>query len=582
MSLAIHSTASADPSTLVERSPAYARRVLLDALFLGGLADALLRDGPGLGLALWMAVFAVMLVHLVRTRGERFRPGQLAWLAIAVLFATTQAWRDSPMLHAGNFLAMLLALAILGATLMRESIMPSILGQRVRDLAVSLAAVVKQVMGGVISLTFVDSAPSTMTETWRGGRVRSVGRAALLTLPILLVFGLLLGSADPLFERLFSLPSLDWGLIASHVVVAGFFTWVVGGWLRGSLIDERPRARPAEVLGITLSALDVTVILGGLVALFALFVGVQVGWLFGGERLVRSTTGLSYAEYARHGFFELVWVSLLVLPVVLGTRAAIRDGDTRAITRHRRLSFALIVLLAGIMVSALGRMGLYVHYYGLSSDRLFASVFMGWLALVFAWFASTVLRGHTRDFVAGMTITGFATLGALNVANPDAIVARVNLSRARQALMVHDSAAAAASYSASPIDYSYLTTWLRGDATDAIVAALLAPPVAPPNTVARDAEVRERCDAVRNLLRVVARESDSGSGGADWRSWNADRWRALSSIRGHESDLRRVTCSDAAGEMPFGDRDSRSPRPGEQWYATASATSGLSGAGGRQ
>ena len=53
------------------------------------------------------------------------------------------------------------------------------------------------------------------------------------------------------------------------------------------------------------------------------------------------------------------------------------------------------------MASALGRMGLYVHYYGLSMDRLFATVFMFWLAIVFAWFGVTVLRGRMRDFAAG-------------------------------------------------------------------------------------------------------------------------------------------------------------------------------------
>lgn len=579
MSLSTESNlAAAGATRTVEpTAAAYARRILLDALFLGGLADALLRDGPGLGLTVWMTVFAVMLLHLVRARGDRLRREQVVWLGTAVLFAATQAWRDSGMLRAVNFLAMLIALAILGATLMHGSLTRSILGQRVRDLAASLGAVVKQVIGGVIPLAFVDAAPSTVTQSWRAGRGRAFIRASLLTLPILAVFGLLLGSADPLFERLFSVPSLDWGLVVSHLLVAGFFAWAVGGWLRGALVDERPRVQPAESLGLTLGAIDVTVVLGGLVALFALFVAVQIGWLFGGERLVRSTTGLSYAEYARHGFFELVWVSLLVLPVVLGSRAAIRDDDVVAVRRHQRLSLAVIVLLGGVMASALGRMSLYVHYYGLSSDRLYASVFMGWLALVFVWFASTVLRGRTRDFVAGMTITGFATLATLNVANPEAIVARVNVSRARQALAVEDSASTTARRDASPIDYGYLTTWLDGDATTVVVGALLSPPIAPSRAPARAAEVRERCDAVRNLLRAVSRQSDAANDGLSWRSWNADRWRAANAVRAHTAELRQVTCADASGEVPFGDRESRPARPGEQWYRADSSSAALSG-----
>ena len=54
--------------------------------------------------------------------------------------------------------------------------------------------------------------------------------------------------------------------------------------------------------------------------LFGLFVGMQVRWLFGGASVVNETTGLSVAAYARSGFFELVTVSALVLPLLLGTR----------------------------------------------------------------------------------------------------------------------------------------------------------------------------------------------------------------------------------------------------------------------
>jgi Domain of unknown function (DUF4173) len=582
MSLSVHPDVTARPAReFSPPAPGFARRVLLDALFLGGVADALLRDGFGLGLAIWLTVFAATLVHLVRARGERLGREQVAWLAAAVLFGAMLAWRDSMTLHAVDFLAMIAALAILGATLMRGSIVRSLLGQRVRDLVEAFGAIIKQVLGGVLSLVFGDSHLGEGIQAWRGGRGGPMIRAAVITIPLLLVFGLLFGAADPLFDRLLSLPALDWGLIGSHVLVAGFFTWVVGGWLRGALIDDRPRRQPSDRLAITLGATEVTVILGALVALFALFVGVQVGWLFGGERLVRSTTGLSYAEYARHGFFELVWVSLLVLPVLLGARAAIPDDDVIAVRRYRQTALALILLLAGVMASALGRMALYVHYYGLSADRLFASVFMGWLALVFVWFLATVVRGRTRDFAAGMIITGFATLGALNVVNPDALVARVDVARATHALALSDSIAGARNRAASPIDYTYLTRTLSGDAGAVVIRALVAPPVAHLGTAARDAEVRERCEAVRALLSHTGVSATSTGPGGDWRAWNLGIWGAARSVRAHQSELRQVTCLDAAGEVPFGDRDGRERLPGEQGFGRPPGV-GLSTGGGTQ
>jgi Domain of unknown function (DUF4153) len=66
---------------------------------------------------------------------------------------------------------------------------------------------------------------------------------------------------------------------------------------------------------VALTAVDV---------LFLVFVLVQLRFLFGGRGLVESSVGLTYAEYARHGFFELVVVAVLVLPLVLGTDAVLK------------------------------------------------------------------------------------------------------------------------------------------------------------------------------------------------------------------------------------------------------------------
>ena len=552
------------------------RRVLIDALFVGTLADALLRNGFGLGLLLWMVAFAVMLHHLVRQRGARLTREQSGWLAASIFFAATFTWRDSPSLRPYDFLAMVAALALLGATLSHASPIRSILGQRVRDVALAVAQVAKDGVASMMYLVFRDSGLGTLAPNWRSGRSRAALRATLIALPLILVFAALFSVADPLFGSLLSVPNADLGEIASHLVVIGAYAWIVGGWLRGAIVAEgKPSIRTTRPF-LSLGTLEVTIILGALVALFALFVSVQIGWLFGGERLIRSTTGLSYAEYARHGFFELVWVAVLVLPVLLGTRASLADGDIEAERRHRFLAMPLLALLAGVLASALGRMGLYVHYYGLSTDRLFASVFIGWLAFVFTWFCLTVLRGRPRDFVAGMTISGFFTLAGLNAVYPEAWVARVNIDRARTAVTVADSVTSDGSVSKrviSPIDYSYLTKPLGGDAVAHVVEALFAPPSIPPNNAARREEVRERCNAVKVLLLrwgSTGQRQEQAAGtlerAADWRLWNVGAWRARDAVRAHEAALRAVTCWDASGETPFGDRERRPAAVGDQWY----------------
>ena len=112
-----------------ERS-AMARRLLLDAIVLGGLADAFLHDGFGIGLLAWMIIFAATFVHIKRRQGGLSRE-QTGWLVAALFFAGSFAWRDSGTLGFYDFLAMLTALALLGATSAAVSPVRTVLGQRV-------------------------------------------------------------------------------------------------------------------------------------------------------------------------------------------------------------------------------------------------------------------------------------------------------------------------------------------------------------------------------------------------------------------------------------------------------------------
>ena len=76
-------------------------------------------------------------------------------------------------------------------------------------------------------------------------------------------------------------------------------------------------------------------------------------------------------------------------------------------------------------------MRLYQAEYGLSEQRLYPTAFMGWLAVVFVWFCLTVLRGHRERFAFGAMVAGFLLVATLHVINPDALIARTNLARAR-------------------------------------------------------------------------------------------------------------------------------------------------------
>ena len=363
------------------------------------------------------------------------------------------------------------------------------------------------------------------------GGVRRIGRALSIAAPIFLVFALLLTNADPVFGSLITFPDFRLDVALSHIIIAGFFAWVTAGWLRRSLLAQPAGADvPAAPLPLTLGATDVTFALGALNVLFAAFVVVQIGWLFGGEALVLRTTGLGYAEYARRGFFELMWVAGLLLPVLLGAHALIPASDSRTLRLYRRLALPLVVLLGAILLSAGARMKLYVHYYGISTDRLYASAFMIWLAIVFLWLVFTVLRSRPHTFATGLVASGFAVLFTLNVLNPDVLVARANLARAD-----------VVSNTKAGTDLKYVAS-LGGDAVPVLVSALTAP-----SAVADSAASGERCAAADILLRRWTGERRAQSSGS-WTQWNSARSRAMQAVDAHEGELRQLACPRTAGE----------------------------------
>jgi hypothetical protein len=262
---------------------------------------------------------------------------------------------------------------------------------------------------------------------------------------------------------------------------------------------------------------------------------------------------MSYADYARRGFFELVTVAALVLPVLLSANVLLRRDTPSAQRVYRTLSLTLIGLLGVIMYSALARMRLYQAVYGFSTDRLYATVFMAWLVVVFGWFAVTVLRGRDARFLIGVLVSAWGCLAALNVGNPAAFVARANIARAEQG---------------KELDVNYLVR-LGADAAPALVRYLVAKPATPPFPWPRadvspgDSSVAARAQQVRNVARYVSSRDDftarcyaarellekwGPSAVRDWRTWTLGRSTARRVVAAYEPALHRLAHLPTGGQ----------------------------------
>jgi hypothetical protein len=521
-------------------SPAVARTTLTTAILLGASADALMHDGPsGVGVAMWIMFLAVNAVVLF-ARGRHTPSSQaFLWLTAAVMFSFCLAWRNAETLWAFDFLAMLFALGMAAITVRDPG--AALFAKRLRDTLFTGIDVAGNIAVGVLPLAFRESFTHES-----GGRIlsrfRVFVRPALIAVAALVIFGALLRDADPIFASWVNIP-FDLGTIVSHVIVTGFFAWIVAGWARGSLAENATPRRSTAPLPIQLGAADITAALGTLGVLFAAFMAAQIGWLFGGEKFLQARTGLTAASYARQGFFQMVWVVTLVVPILVGTRAALAPAGGRELARrHTLLSLPVIVLLGAIIASAMLRMKMYVHYYGLTTDRFYPAVFMLWLATVIVWLAITVLRDWGRPFVGGAVLSGMAFLFALNVVDPDGIVARVNVSRA----------ARLAPGTGPGLDIEHLAA-LNGQGTAIAVDAVVHADVTNPTGALPNPAIVHRCVAARTLLNHWGPQSGprrhmNQTGG--WRYWNHDDALAFSAVDAHVADLQRFANEGCAPTDP--------------------------------
>jgi len=480
--------------------------VLAAALTLGVLGDALLRSFPwGVNFALWASLLAAAIFFLGRARRQAFAQGG-GWLLLPIVLSPLAfLWHESLALKALNLLALLTALSLSmlrarGGRLYVSGLMQYASGSLLAGFNAAF---------GMFPLLLKDR---EWTSAFGGNQLRKTVAVLLgvaLALPPLLIFGGLFMGADAVFR---SLVLRYLRAVPSHVVVIAFITYCVGGYLRGVLFGkELNLGTEKRPLPISLEAIETGVMLGLLHLLFLAFVAVQVRYFFGGSALVQATTGLTYADYARRGFFELVTVAALVLPLLLFVHWLLRPDDARVRRLFQWLAGMQIALLFVIMASAFERMRLYQAEYGLSEQRLYPTAFMGWLAVVFVWFCLTVLCGRRERFAFGAMVAGFLLIAALHALNPDALIARTNLARAR----------------AGQIFDARYASRLSADAVPQLAAGL--PALNP----------QDRCTLASELLKRWSPPEN-----ADWRSWNISRAQAWQAISANESALR-AACAES-------------------------------------
>ena len=364
-----------------------------------------------------------------------------------------------------------------------------------------------------LALRRTEAPPSHSPETARTASVlRTVLVGALVGAVPLLVFGALFVSADAVFARMLgNLVRFDFEMLLGHVLGIAGLTWLASGYLTGMLAGTRiDRPNDLRLSVPRLGTAEVATAMGLVDLLFLSFVAIQLRYLFGGSAMVQVTPDLTYAAYAREGFFQLVATVGLALPWLLVTHRLLEDGGVRARSLFAGLAGLQLVLLFVVVASAFQRMLAYQDAYGLTELRVVATAGLVALTGLVIWFGVTVLTGRAHRFALGGLVAAYLLVGSLHLINPGALVARHNLDRGAGLV---------------ELDVAHLAS-LGSDAAPILVNRMVE--LAP----------NDRCTVAKALLRSWGPDRPG-----DWRSFNLSEARARATVVSAMSMLEQAAAN---------------------------------------
>lgn len=485
---------------------------VLGALAAGCLFDFLF-NGRSLGISL--PLFLSITLALAWRTGIRHGRGpsepQLATGLGALAFAVLAAWRAAPELMATNAVVSLYLFALSLAPWLKDrelreeeylalpwDLLSESAGQGKREVAV----LCREAKTGPIPL-------------------KAVASGLLAAAPILMVFLVLMITADAVYESLWTgLESfLEPSSAATHASIAaavavlflGAWSWVASRRAEGEGTPSLWAAAAATVEARSWGFVEANVAAASVNLLFLSFAAVQALFLIGGkERIEALGTGITYSEYARQGFWQMILIGFLalLLSLLLDERVS---GRTPAQRRVQKVNLLVASLLTGVMLaSAAYRLRLYEQAYGFTVLRFYSHTFTAYVAGVFLLLCVKVEREQSRRaFARNACLATLALLIGWNLCNPHALIARANLAR-----------------EGTP-DVAYLET-LSSDAVGVLAAAARGP-------LEEESRSRLSHGLAGRKAKLEARRAASG-----WPGYHWAHAAALRELNGGGSDESRL------------------------------------------
>lgn len=336
----------------------------------------------------------------------------------------------------------------------------------------------------------------------------------IISIPCLVVITFLLMAADMVFESKIDVLFNSFGNFISPITVFKIvFGILVGLYLFGLFYiifekkkeskEENNLEAPKTIEKIILKpqgdVVIINVILISILTIYTMFAMIQFKYLFAAAFTnISLPAGLTYAEYARRGFFELLFLSFinigLILIIIYLTRDKIYNNTNKSGKFIKALMLYLCSITVLLLISSFYRMVLYNNEYGFTELRLLVSIFLIFeaLGLLITFYYIVKPKFNIVAFYSVICLVFYLTINMINL---DSMIAKKNINMY---------------YEGKDLDVYYLYT-LSSDAAPQMKRLLNND----------DSDIKQI--AIDYFERLKMNSYDS----KDWQSFNISRERAL-------------------------------------------------------
>ena len=271
-------------------------------------------------------------------------------------------------------------------------------------------------------------------------RTKSIGyiiTGLIFAIPAFLVILFLLMSADERMEK--TMDSIFSSLIVpdefisrlitfgfSLFIACGLFSMIFSAIICNKTADEHELEKQAsadayaKIHGLILYTAVVPICL-----IYIIFFALQADY-FMNAFIGYLPDGISYSEYARRGFFELCMTAVInagIIIIINGLCLKTEDGKKPKALRFFTVFLSVSTVL--LVATALSKMVLYISKFGWTQKRIYASILMIALALVFI---GVIIKQFMPDFDLSLTafVITAVMMSVFSFANVDSFIVREN------------------------------------------------------------------------------------------------------------------------------------------------------------